>query len=163
MTINKKIKGTQHHHKLILHSSCHFQRVLVVATKAEQGTIRVGNERHLVITGALIASTVTQRETSFHHRWYMCLLHWIIQLSIHLSCPRFIKSHPDLHRTILVITGALIASTVTQRAISFHNRWLLGGRHKEGRSRRTGHDPTYLKHWKGEGRIAEDVVLNIGI
>ena len=29
----QKITGTQHHHKLVLHSSCHVQRVLVVATK----------------------------------------------------------------------------------------------------------------------------------
>ena len=42
-------------------------------------------------------------------------------------------------------------------------KWLLGGRHKEGRSRGTGHDPTSLKNQKGEGRIAADVVLNIGI
>ena len=40
---------------------------------------------------------------------------------------------------------------------------LLGGRHEEGRSRVTGHDPTSLKHRKGEGRITADVVLNIGI
>ena len=40
---------------------------------------------------------------------------------------------------------------------------LLGGRHKEVRTRGTGHDPTSLKHWKGEGRIAVDVVLNTGI
>ena len=30
-----------------------------IATKAKQGTIRVGNEQLLVITGALIARTVT--------------------------------------------------------------------------------------------------------
>ena len=54
-TSTNKIIGTQHHHKLILHSSCHVQRVLVVATKVEQGTIRVGNERLLVITSDLIA------------------------------------------------------------------------------------------------------------
>ena len=40
---------------------------------------------------------------------------------------------------------------------------LLGGQHKEGRIRGSGHDPTYLKNRKGEGRIAADVVLNIGI
>ena len=40
---------------------------------------------------------------------------------------------------------------------------LLGGRHKEGRSRGTVHDTTSLKHRKGEGRIAADVVLNIRI
>ena len=40
---------------------------------------------------------------------------------------------------------------------------LLGGRHKEGRSRGTGHDPTSLKHRKGEVQIAVDVVLNIEI
>ena len=43
------------------------------------------------------------------------------------------------------------------------SRALLVGRHKEGRSRRTGHDPTSLEHRKGEGQIAVDVVLNIGI
>ena len=45
--------------------------------------------------------------------------------------------------------------------LKFH--YLLGGRHKEGRSRGTGHDLTSLKHQKGEGQIAVDVVLNIGI
>ena len=39
---------------------------------------------------------------------------------------------------------------------------LLGGRHKEDRSRGTGHDLTSLKQRKGEGWIAADVVLNIG-
>ena len=40
---------------------------------------------------------------------------------------------------------------------------LLGGRHKEGRSRGTDHDPTSLEHRKGEGWITVDVVLNIEI
>ena len=40
---------------------------------------------------------------------------------------------------------------------------LLGGRHKEGRSRGISHDPTSLKNQKEEGLIAVDVVLNIGI
>ena len=40
---------------------------------------------------------------------------------------------------------------------------LLGGRHKEGRIRGTSRDPASLKHHKGKGRIAADVVLNIGI
>ena len=40
---------------------------------------------------------------------------------------------------------------------------LLGGCHKEGRIRISRHDPASLKHRKEEGRIAEDVVLNIGI
>ena len=40
---------------------------------------------------------------------------------------------------------------------------LLGGRHKEGRRRGTDNDTTPLKHWKGEDRIAADVVLNIRI
>ena len=43
----------------------------------------------------------------------------------------------------------------------FRNISLLGGRHKEGRSRGTGRDPASLKHRKGEGRIAADVVSNI--
>ena len=65
---SNKLTGTQHHHNLILHSSCHVQRLLVVATEVEQGTNRIGNERPLVITGALTARTVTQREISFHCR-----------------------------------------------------------------------------------------------
>ena len=63
-----KIAGTQHHHKLIFHSSCHVQRILVVATTVEQGTIGVGKKWLLVITGALIARTVNQISISFHHR-----------------------------------------------------------------------------------------------
>ena len=121
----QKITGTQHHHKLILHSSCHVQRVLVVAKKVEQGTIRVGNERLFFITSDLIASTVTQRATGCHRRWYLCLLHWIIQSSIHPNFLRFVNSHPDLHITLLVITGTLIASTVTQISMSCHHRWYL--------------------------------------
>ena len=93
----KKIKGTQHHHKLIFHLSCHVQRVLVVAAKAEQGEIEVGNERLPVTTGALIARTFTKIEMSCHHRWYMWLLHWIIQSLIQLSCTWFVNSHPALH------------------------------------------------------------------
>ena len=123
--LTNNITGTQHNHKLILHSSCHVSRVLVVTTKVEQEKIRVGNERLLVITGALIATTVTQRGMSFLYRWYMFLLHWIIQSSIHISCPRFVNSHTALHRTLLVITGALIARIVTQRAMIFHHRWYL--------------------------------------
>ena len=114
-----KITGTQHHHKLILHSSFHVSRLLVVATKVEQGTIRVGNEQLLVIPGALITTNVNQRSTICHYWWYMFLLHWIIQSSIHLSCPRFVNSHPDIHITLLVTTGDLIANTVTQRAMIY--------------------------------------------
>ena len=40
---------------------------------------------------------------------------------------------------------------------------LLGGRHKEGRSRGTDHDTTSLEDRKGEGWITVDVVLNIEI
>ena len=40
---------------------------------------------------------------------------------------------------------------------------LLGGRHKEGGTIGTGHDPTSLEHQNGEGRITVDVVLNIEI
>ena len=78
-----------------------------------------------VITGASIANTVTQRSTSFHYRWYLCLLHWIIQSSIHLIFPRFFNSHPDLHRTLPAVTGDLIAKTVTQIVMIFHHRWYL--------------------------------------
>ena len=91
----------------------------------EQGPIRVGKKRLLVINGALIARTVTKRVMSCHHQWYMCLLHWIMQSSIHLSCTRFVNSRPDLHRTLFVITGALISMTVTKRAMIFHHRWYL--------------------------------------
>ena len=124
--LTNKITGTQYHRKFILYSSCHVpRRVLGGATKVEQGTIRVGGERLLVITGDLIATTVTQRATSCNHQWYMFLFHWIIQSSIHISCPRFVNSHPGLHITLLVITSALIAITVTQRVMSCHHRWYL--------------------------------------
>ena len=80
-----KITDTQNHHKLILHSSYQVQRVLLVAT--------------LVINGALIARAVNQRAIIFHHRWYLCLHHWMIQSLIHIICPRLANSHPDLNRT----------------------------------------------------------------
>ena len=121
-TSTNKVTGTQFHHKLILYSSWHIPRVLVIATKVEKGTIRVGNEQLLVITSAFIAKTVTQRATGCHYRWYIFLLHWIIQSSIYISRPRFVNSHPTLHITLTVITGALISSTVTQRAMSCHHR-----------------------------------------
>ena len=44
ISIDKNIIGTKHHHRLILHSSCHVSRALLVAKRVEQGTIRVGNE-----------------------------------------------------------------------------------------------------------------------
>ena len=114
------------HNTLILYSSCHVpRRVLGGDTRVEQGTIRVSVERLLVITRALIATTVTQIATSCHYRWYLFLFHWIIQSSIHLSCPRFVNSYPGLHITLPVITSALIAITVTQRAISCHHRLYL--------------------------------------
>ena len=122
--LTDKITGTQYHHKLILYSSYHTpRRVLGGATKVEQGTIRVGGERLLVITRALIATTVTQRSTSCHYWWYLFLFHWIIQSSIHLSCSRFVNSHTGLHLTVHVIKNALIAITLTQRAISCCHRW----------------------------------------
>ena len=65
------------------------------------------------------------KRMSCHYRWYMFLLNWIIQSSIHISCPRFVNSHPVLRRTLLVINGALIARTVNQRVMSFHHRWYL--------------------------------------
>ena len=98
--LTKKISGTQYHHKLIFYSSCHVpRRVLGGATKLEPGTIRVGGEGLLVINRALIATTVTQIELRCHYRWYMFVFLWIIQSSIHLSCPRFVNSHPALHLT----------------------------------------------------------------
>ena len=78
-----------------------------------------------MITGDLIVTNVTQRSTSCHYRWYMFLLHWIIQPSIKLSCPRFVNSQLDLHITLLVITSALIARIVTKRAMSCHHWWHL--------------------------------------
>ena len=101
--LTNKISGTQYHHKLIFYLPCHVpRRVLGGATKVEPGTIRVGGERLLVITGALIATTVTQRALRCHYRWYLFLLHWIIKSSIHLSCPRFVNSHRALHLTQLM-------------------------------------------------------------
>ena len=38
---------------------------------------------------------------------------------------RLVNSHPALHRTLLVITGDLIARKVTQISMSCHHRWYL--------------------------------------
>ena len=115
--LTNKISGTQYHHKLIFYLSCNVPRmVLGGAKKVEPGTIRVGSERLLAITGALIATTVTQRSSICHYRWYLFLFHWIIRSSIHLSCTQFFNSNPDIHITILMITIALIEMTLTQRA-----------------------------------------------
>ena len=46
-----------------------------------------------------ISMIVTQIEMSWHHWWYLCLHHWMIQSLIHLSCTRFVKIHPALQRT----------------------------------------------------------------
>ena len=125
-TLTNKILGTQYHHKIILYSSCHvLRRVLGGATKVKPEKIRVGGERLIVITGSLIATTVTQRALRCDYRWYLFLFHWIIQSSIHLSCLRFVNSHPGLHLTVLVITNALIAITLTQRAMSCRHQWYL--------------------------------------
>ena len=115
--LTNKISGTEYHHKIILYSSCHVpRRVLGGATKVEPGTIRVGGEKLFAITGALIVTTVNQRASIFHYRWYLFLFHWIIWSSTHLSCPRFFISHPGLHITVLMRTNALIAITLTERA-----------------------------------------------
>ena len=117
--LTNKRSGTQYHHKLIFYSSCQVpRRVLGGATKVEPGTIRVGGERLLAITGDLIAMTVTQRASRCHYRWCLFLFHWIIQSSIHLSCPRFVNNHPGLHITVLMIKKALIAITLTQREMT---------------------------------------------
>ena len=117
--LTNKIPGTEYHHKLIFYLSCHVpRRVLGGATKVEPRKIRVGGERLLAITGALIATTVTQRASRCHYRWYLFLFHWIIWSSIHLSCPQFVNSHPGLHRTVPMITNALIAITLTRRAMT---------------------------------------------
>ena len=114
-----KISGTEYHHKLIFYSSCHVpRRVLGGATKVEPGKIRVCGKRLLAITGALIATTVTQRASRFHYWWYLFLFHWIIWSSIHLSCPWFVNSHTYIHITALMMTNALIAITLTPRAIT---------------------------------------------
>ena len=84
-----------------------------------------GNKQLLVITGALIVRKLTQRAMNYHQQWYLFLLHWIIQSLIQLRCLRFVNSHPDLHITFLVITGALIESTVTKITMSCHHRWYL--------------------------------------
>ena len=38
----------------------------------------------------------------FHHRWYLCLLHWMIHSLIQLRCNQFFNSHPSLHITQLM-------------------------------------------------------------
>ena len=107
--LTNNISGTEYHHKQIFYSSCHVPRtVLGGATEVEPGTIRVGGEWLITITGALIATTVTQRAWRCHYRWYLFLFHWIIQSSIHLSCPRFFN---------------------TQRAMSCRHQWYLSFPH----------------------------------
>ena len=114
-----KISGTQYHHQLIFYSSCHVpRRVLRGTTKLGPGKIRVVGERLLKITGTLIVTTVTQRASICHYRWYLFISHWTIQSSIHISCPWFVISHPGLHITVLMRTNALIAITLTQRAMT---------------------------------------------
>ena len=128
--LTNKITGTQYHHKLILYSPYHVpRRVLGDATKVEPGTIRVGGEQLLVVTGVLIATTVTQITLRCHYRWYLFLFHWIILSSIHLSCHQFVISHPGLHLTVLVITNASIEITLTQRAMICHHQWYLSFPH----------------------------------
>ena len=97
--------------------------------KSGPGKIRVGGEPILVINRALIATTVTQISKSCHHQCYLFIFHWIIQSSIHLSCPRFVNSHPVLHLTVLVITNALIAITLTQKTMICCHWWYLGFLH----------------------------------
>ena len=63
----------------------------------------------------------------------------------------------------ITLTFVETSGGTTSVGLCFRSLSLLGGRHKEVRSRGTGHDPTSLKHQKGEGRIAADVVLHIGI
>ena len=128
--LTNKISGTQYHQKLIFYSSCHVPIwVLGGATKVEPGIIRVGGERLLVITGDLIATTVTQRASICHYRWYLFLFHWIIQSPIHLRCPWFVNSHPGLHLTVIVTTNVLIAIKLTQSAMSCRHRWYLSFPH----------------------------------
>ena len=69
------------------------------------------------------------------------------------------------NKLLIQISLSLVKTSggTTSVGLWFRSLSLLGRRHKEGRSRGTGHDPTSLKHQKGEGRIAMDVVLNIGI
>ena len=103
----------------------HSKKVLERCHKSGTGKIRVGGERLLAITGALIATTVTQRTLRCHYRWYLFLFHWIIQSSIHLICPRVINIHPGLHLAVLVITNALMEIKLTQREMSCRHRWYL--------------------------------------
>ena len=117
--LKNKISGTEYHQELIFYSSRHVpRRVLGGATKLEPGTIRVGGDQILAINWALIATTVTQRASIFHYRWYLFLFHWIIRSSIHLSCPWFVIRHPGLHIAVLMWTNALIAITLNQRAMT---------------------------------------------
>ena len=90
-----KITCTEHHQQIILHSSCHLERLLVVVT--------------IVITVAFISRTVTQRKMSCHHCWYLCLLHWVIQSVIHL-----VNSYPDHHRTFQIprVNSSVLCSSI---------------------------------------------------
>ena len=97
--------------------------------KSGTGKITVGGKRLLAITRDLIATTVTEIASRCHYRWYLFLFHWTIQSSIHLSCPRFVNSHQGLHLTVHVITNALIAITLNQRAMSCCHWWYISFPH----------------------------------
>ena len=51
-----------------------------------------------VTTGALIARKANQREISCHHRWYLCLIHWIIQSVTQLSYANAVRKYVRTHK-----------------------------------------------------------------
>ena len=80
----------------------------------------------------------TPRAKSFHHCWYMWLLHWMIQSITQLSCPLFVNSHPYLHITqwisckifsIPSLTSPdpsnTMTPTSTNKAAIFIDAWLM--------------------------------------
>ena len=80
----------------------------------------------------------------------------LVILRILKQCPQILIFNVRSHETGLWRGNC----TIQQNCASSS---LLGDRHNEGRIRGTGYDLTSLKHRNGEGWIAVDVVLNIGI
>ena len=95
--------------------------------------------RHTRDNVFLLPRTVNKIEISCHHGWYLCLLHWMIQSLINLSCPWFVNSYPafsrkhrQIHKLLRYLFGIqLICQILCQRrqpiieVAIFMNAWLM--------------------------------------
>ena len=104
-------------------------------TNRDNTEVKLWHDAVVVPVSTWIHSPYIHKYCDFHSWWTAVELYLIDQLKsdqvsknlvtqslTHLSCHRFVNYNPDLHRTLLVITGALIERTVTQREISCHYR-----------------------------------------